>query len=307
MIIKNDEIIDWKDLQQKVADLFIEMDYETEVSIKVKLAGRGKKEIDVFVRDTMASVNQVYLIECKFWNFNVHQDVIHSFKTIMEETGANTGFVISKIGFQKGAYQAARYTNIHLLTFEELQHKYGTEWLRKMTLKYNSLTKEMKTISHLHFDQYYPMPISNNMFFHTDELFDQLCFYNHLIGRLISISLPEVYNPPKPLILYFNPHCKFENNINFHDNYELQFASTREFFKKIISGAENCLKEFNELYNKAHSSFDALSEIEQDRIMKLSLKAHFLETPIRSLENHLGKDVYKKIIGDLIKSIFDEQ
>jgi predicted helicase len=69
------------------------------------------------------------LVECKFWDSSIPQDTVHSFHTVMTGAGANTGFIISKIGFQSGAYEAAqKNTNIHLLTWKGFQHKFGRQW-----------------------------------------------------------------------------------------------------------------------------------------------------------------------------------
>lgn len=76
------------------------MEYEAETAKTVDLAGRGSKEIDVYVKDPLASHNQIYLIECKHWESNVPQEVVHGFKFVMESAGANTGFIVSKNGFE---------------------------------------------------------------------------------------------------------------------------------------------------------------------------------------------------------------
>ena len=59
MLISTASVAGWRDLQEKTRQLFAEMDYAAEVSKEVELAGRGKKEIDVFVTDPHASYNKV--------------------------------------------------------------------------------------------------------------------------------------------------------------------------------------------------------------------------------------------------------
>lgn len=54
--------------------------------------------------------------------------MIHSFTTVMNETGANIGYIIAKSGFQKGAYDYIENTNIRILSFEEFQIKYSNKW-----------------------------------------------------------------------------------------------------------------------------------------------------------------------------------
>jgi hypothetical protein len=128
LLIPTSQIKNWRDLQDKVAMLFREMGYDATTPFTVDLAGRGKKEVDVYIHDPRASVNQIMLAECKFWETAVPQDAVHSFHTVMSGAGANTGFIISKVGFQSGAHEAAKNTNIHLLTWDDLQHKFGRQW-----------------------------------------------------------------------------------------------------------------------------------------------------------------------------------
>ena len=300
MLIKNSQIKTWKDLQKKVKQLFLEMNYEAETSKTVKLAGRGKKEIDVFVKDKLASINQIYLIECKFWNKNVPQEVVHSFKTIMEETGANTGFIISKKGFQKGAFEAIKYTNIHLMTFEEFQHKYGNEWYRKKKNKLDLLNEKLKQIANLHFDQFNTLHLTNNMFFHNEDLRNQLYFYYHLINRFITTPQPDSYLGPEPFIIYFNPQWEYADNIDFRNpEFDLTFENTRDYYTEMINGAKQCINGFEKLWEKARGSFDLLNKNKQSEIFAESIKQHTDELPLRVLKNIIKEDDYNKLVNSI--------
>ena len=70
----------------------------------------------------------VYLCECKYWGKPIPQEVIHSFRTVLVDFGAHRGFIISRAGFQTGARDAVRNTNLDLLTFEELQSLFFDRW-----------------------------------------------------------------------------------------------------------------------------------------------------------------------------------
>ena len=61
--------------------------------------------------------------------YPVNQSVIHSFTTVMNETGCNIGYIISKKGFQAGAIKYASNTNIRLFTFEDIQSHYYQLWM----------------------------------------------------------------------------------------------------------------------------------------------------------------------------------
>jgi len=121
----------WKDLQEKVAEIFRDIGYKTETDKKLKIA-RGTVNVDVYSEDVTQSPNIIYICECKHWNSNVPKSVIHSFRAIMEDSGAHYGIVISKKGFQKGAYEAAQNTNIRLADWFEFQEVFKSKWIPAM-------------------------------------------------------------------------------------------------------------------------------------------------------------------------------
>ena len=133
---------DWKDLQDFVKQMFDECGFETESPHIVELV-RGKKEVDVYAKDLESEYQPVVFIECKFWNSPIPQDTIHSFRTVMADGGANLGFIVSKIGFQKGAYEAVEKTNIRLVTFEELEQVYYRRWLKNIPKRYMEIADKL--------------------------------------------------------------------------------------------------------------------------------------------------------------------
>lgn len=135
MAIFDQEPTDWEDLQNKVAQLFEECGCEVSVGITVELV-RGAKEIDVYVRDGLTAPPSQYLCECKFWSRAIPQEVIHSFRTVVADYGANRGYIISRVGFQAGAYEAVRNTNIDLVTFQELEAIFFPRWKVAMGKKF---------------------------------------------------------------------------------------------------------------------------------------------------------------------------
>ena len=57
---------DWRDLQNMVAQMFEELGCEVIAGEQVSLV-RGKKEIDVLVRDPSTVSALLYFCECKHW------------------------------------------------------------------------------------------------------------------------------------------------------------------------------------------------------------------------------------------------
>ena len=125
----------WQELQDMVGQLFTEVGYTVEVSTVIDLV-RGKKEIDVYVHDHTSEYGTTFLIECKFWNKPVNQETIHSFRSVINDAGANFGFIVSKNGFQKGSYEAAEKTIVKLVSLEELEERFYKKWQIGMARKY---------------------------------------------------------------------------------------------------------------------------------------------------------------------------
>jgi hypothetical protein len=295
MLIPTASIVDWRDLQERTRQLFTEMGYIAEVSKQAPLAGRGEKEIDVYVTDPNASYNRIYLVECKFWESRVAQETVHAFKTVMEETGANTGFIVSKAGFQRGAGEAARFTNINLLTFDELQHAYGNEWYRKQRAKLEDEVRRLRQFHTLHFDQWNMLGFPNNMFFRTDAQRERLIRFQHWITKILlnsSSRWPESYQGPEPVKAANNPADPDEGVSGW-----FEYPTVRAYFASIIDAAKRCADEFDAFTKEARSGFDALPDEEQGAAHDLGLSLLREELPLRVLKPHLEPEEFARLLS----------
>ena len=68
------------------------------------------------------------MCECKLSSKPVSQHVVHSFRTVVADIGADIGIIISAKGFQRGAVAAAAMTNIRLLPWDEFQQTFENRW-----------------------------------------------------------------------------------------------------------------------------------------------------------------------------------
>lgn len=118
----------WQDLQSAVARILGECGFATEVEKTVKTV-RGEVEIDVQAREDVRGRKYHILCECKNWKNRVPQAVIHGFRTVVSDLGANIGYIISKAGFQSGSMAAAELTNLKLVTWAEFQAAFEETWL----------------------------------------------------------------------------------------------------------------------------------------------------------------------------------
>jgi hypothetical protein len=189
MFISDAEVRDWEDLQDKVAGFFREMGYHTATPADVELSGRGVKEVDVLVEDRRASVRTLILVECKWWGTAIPQDVVHAFSTVVQGTGANFGFIVSRVGFQSGAVEATRNTNITLLTFEQLQLAYGAEWYRVHLEQLLNAESQLRSEYDLHFAQDGKLPLMNSWRFHSAELRARLRDYWEWMTLLLGLVM----------------------------------------------------------------------------------------------------------------------
>jgi hypothetical protein len=92
---------------------------------------RGRVKVDVLADDPGAVLPTRYLCECKHWRTAVSKDVVHSFRTVVTDAGANLGLLISSGGFQSGAAEAAAFSNVRLMTWIEFQATFEKKWFER--------------------------------------------------------------------------------------------------------------------------------------------------------------------------------
>lgn len=137
----DDEPQTWLDLQNYVAQLFHELGFQ-DVKSPHKLVGvRTAKEVDVYAVDASAVPPIRIACECKNWNSAVPQGVVLEFRSVLEDSGINRGFIVSKLGFQSGARDAAENTPIVLLTFEGLTELFFDAWLKAMSARLDRVSR----------------------------------------------------------------------------------------------------------------------------------------------------------------------
>lgn len=118
----------WQDLENRVAQILLECGYEVQVQKNVSLA-RGDACIDVWA-DDHSSPQNIIAVECKHWARPATKTVVHAFRTVVGDSGANTGLIVSSAGFQEGAIRAADYSNVRLLDWNEFQAMFAVRWFK---------------------------------------------------------------------------------------------------------------------------------------------------------------------------------
>ncbi len=106
---------DWREYQIEVAAFFNRQGCKTEVEKKVK-GVRATHEVDVFVSFYRSGIECAWVVECKLWKTKVPKEKVMALKSIVDDVGADRGVIVSENGFQLGALDSARNSNITLVT-----------------------------------------------------------------------------------------------------------------------------------------------------------------------------------------------
>ena len=111
---------EWYNFQERIKEHFQSLGADAETNQKIE-GVRGKHNVDVLVKPKFFGRDITWLVEAKDWNSNIPKEKVLTFLQIMQDVGADRGFLISKIGFQSGAIECAKNTNLELTNFEELK------------------------------------------------------------------------------------------------------------------------------------------------------------------------------------------
>ena len=110
---------DWKQYQRKAADFYSRLGLAAIVEKKIDGA-RGVHTVDVYVEGNIHGIPFRWIVECKAWKTSVPKEKVLALAAIVQDVGADRGFLLSEKGFQSGAVRCAQRTNITLSSLEDL-------------------------------------------------------------------------------------------------------------------------------------------------------------------------------------------
>lgn len=120
------EFSNWRHYQDEVAAFFKRQGCNVEVENIVQ-GVRAKHEVDVHVKFLRSGIECTWIVECKLWKSKVPKEKVMALKSIVDDVGADRGIIVSEKGFQSGALDAVRNTNITLVTsIEEFEKTAST-------------------------------------------------------------------------------------------------------------------------------------------------------------------------------------
>ncbi|MBA1364897.1 restriction endonuclease [Burkholderia gladioli] len=106
---------DWRAYQEATAEVFRRLGCNAQVDFRVTGA-RATHDIDVYATFLRSGILCTWVIECKLWKTRVPKEKVLALKSLIDDLGADRGIIVSEAGFQPGAQDAARGTNITLVT-----------------------------------------------------------------------------------------------------------------------------------------------------------------------------------------------
>jgi hypothetical protein len=140
----------WSEYQEEVAQLFRDLGLSAETNATLEGA-RTSHQVDVLVRSKLAGIKMTWLVECKQWKAAVPKEKVAALRTIVNDTGADRGFIMAESGYQAGALEAARLTNISLTSLRDLKetaaYELGTIKLESLWVRCDSCRTRYWAIS----------------------------------------------------------------------------------------------------------------------------------------------------------------
>lgn len=114
----------WYQYQEEIKDYFQSLGLNAKTNVPIQ-GIRTTHNIDVCIDFSFIGFDITWLVEAKYWNSKVNKNVVLAFRQILDDIGADKGIIISNIGFQKGAIDTSKNTNVILRTFEQIKKETG--------------------------------------------------------------------------------------------------------------------------------------------------------------------------------------
>jgi Restriction endonuclease len=104
----------------RAADFFRSLGFDATTDAEVR-GVRATHLVDVSVTFTRFGIRHFWVVECKLWQTPISKDKVLTLQSLIQDAGADKGFLLSESGFQAGAVRAAESTNILLTSLETLR------------------------------------------------------------------------------------------------------------------------------------------------------------------------------------------
>lgn len=192
----------WKKYQQEAAEFFRSLGFIAEVEKKVE-GVRGVHKVDVMVSGAIHGIEFKWVVECKHWKTNIPKEKVMALTSIVQDVGADRGFLLSEVGFQSGAIRASNSSNVTLTSIADLSSE-AKESLAEITaaklhLKISTLKRKLLE---LHRD-------SGKYFSEHTTAVGRLAILEIALGDAVEGKFPTVYSLDKEIRLSANDWNEF--------------------------------------------------------------------------------------------------
>lgn len=110
---------EWYQFQESICSHFKSIGARAETNVSIQ-GVRTKHDIDILVRTKFLGQDMLWVVEAKKWKSKINKLQVLGLRTIINDIGADKGFIISEMGFQSGAIEAAFNSNIKLMSLNQL-------------------------------------------------------------------------------------------------------------------------------------------------------------------------------------------
>jgi len=237
----------WKNLQNEVGQILCECGFDAKVDKKIETT-RGTVNVDVYAEDHSRISEIKYLIECKYWKNRVPKTIVHAFRTVVSDFGANVGLIVSSAGFQSGAFDTVKKSPVKLVNWREFQDLFINVWIE------HYFTPELyKAADPL---QEYTEPINSRIFRKADLLSkERQTKFKELRAKHFALALyalPLSHNlrmlPPK---LFLKESLQDLDSHRIHPPQDVLDASTlRELLEALSRNCISAIAEFDEVFGE---------------------------------------------------------
>ncbi len=112
---------DWQEYQKEVANFFGGLGLEAATDCTIK-GVRTTHDVDVLVKSHHLGFDVLWIVECKHWARRVTKLHVLALREIVADVGADRGILLSEVGFQSGAVEAATLTNVLVTSLANLRN-----------------------------------------------------------------------------------------------------------------------------------------------------------------------------------------
>lgn len=289
----------WKEMEKSVAQILIASGMDAEIQKTINLA-RGTVTVDVFAQPKKSLYGPI-ICECKYWNTAVPQEKVFAFSKVVGDSGASLGLLISRHGFQEGAINAARYSNLKLLSWPEFIEYIKPFWLCETTRRCLGFGQILLRYAD-------PLDVPTHLIGDQGraEYKKLLSKYRGLVQLLASLNIEVVSQVEYPAMLRDGDIvCAAEAFVNNYADM-LQVRTADQLFTFLVDACEQAVNEFDKVFNGFDlddTRYDEVSKYAGDLIDGLFPEGH--SSSSSSSENEVSRIQFEhqNARADLIKWI----